>query len=188
MAASTLGHTTANLGLRAGKGSAYEGGVRVPSVAFAPGITKPGTVSETPVISLDWNSTMLELAGAKPLKGAQGVSLVPLLRGEAIAARPLYWHYPHYHPGGATPYSAIRSGDWRLVEFFEDDRAELYNLGADPGEEHDLAATEPKKAAELRAQLNAWRTQTGAQLPTPNPDYDPAKNAGGGKKQGAAEQ
>ena len=184
----TLGHTTANLGLRAGKGSAYEGGVRVPSIVFAPGITKPGTVSETPVISLDWNSTMLELAGGKPLKGAQGVSLVPLFRGESIATRPIYWHYPHYHPGGATPYSAMRSGDWRLVEFFEDDRVELYNLSADPGEEHDLAGTEPKKAGELRAQLHAWRTQIGAQLPTPNPDYDPAKNAGPAKKQGALEQ
>jgi arylsulfatase A-like enzyme len=170
------GETTANLGLRAGKGSAYEGGVRVPAIAFAPGISKPGTVDETPVISLDWNSTILELAGSKPLDGAQGVSLVPLLRGESIAPRPLFWHYPHYHPGGATPYSAVRDGDWRLVEFFEDDRVELYNLKADPDEQHDLAAAEPKKAAALRSELHAWRARVGAQLPTPNPDYDPAKS------------
>jgi arylsulfatase A len=172
----TQGQTTANLGLRAGKGSAYEGGVRVPAIAFAPGINKPGTVNETPVISLDWNSTILELAGSKPLDGAQGVSLVPLLRGESIPPRPLFWHYPHYHPGGATPYSAVRDGDWRLVEFFEDEHVELYNLNTDPEEQHDLAAAEPKKAAELRSELQAWRSHVGAQLPTPNPDYDPAKH------------
>jgi len=171
----TLGQTTANLGLRAGKGSAYEGGVRVPAIAFAPGITKAGAVNETPVISPDWNSTILDLAGARPLDGAQGVSLVPLLRGESIPPRPLFWHYPHYHPGGATPYSAVRDGDWRLVEIFEDNRMELYDLKNDPEEQRDLAATEPKKAAELRSELAAWRSRVGAQLPTPNPDYDPAK-------------
>jgi arylsulfatase A len=128
------------------------------------------------VISLDWNSTILELAGSKPLDGAQGVSLVPLLRGESIPPRPLFWHYPHYHPGGATPYSAVRDGDWRLIEFFEGDRAELYNLKDDPEEQHDLSAAEPKKTAELRSELQAWRTRVGAQLPTPNPDYDPAKS------------
>ena len=172
----TQGETTANLGLRAGKGSAYEGGVRVPAIAFAPGMTKPGSVIETPVISLDWNSTILELAGSPPLDGAQGVSLVPLLRGESIPPRPLFWHYPHYHPGGATPYSAVRDGDWRLVEFYEDGRVELYDLKADPDEQHDLAATEPKKAAELRSELHAWRSRVGAQAPTPNPDYDPIRS------------
>lgn len=184
----TLGQTTANLGLRAGKGSAYEGGVRVPAIAFAPGMTKQGSVNETPIISLDWNSTILNLAGAKPLKGAQGVSLTPLLRGETINPRPIFWHYPHYHPGGATPYSAVRDVDWRLVEFFEDNHVELYNLAIDPSEEHDLAATEPKKAAELREELHTWRAQVHAQMPTPNPDYNPEKEMAPPKKPAPPEQ
>jgi arylsulfatase A len=178
----TLGQTTYNIGMRAGKGSAYEGGVRVPAIALVPGVTHAGTVCETPIISNDWSSTLLDLAGAKPLEGCQGVSLAPLLRGESLAARPLFWHYPHYHPGGATPYSAVLDDGWRLVEFFEDDHAELYHLTEDPMEKNDLAAAQPQKTAELRARLEAWRKSVGAQLPTPNPNYDPAKDAAGGKK------
>jgi arylsulfatase A-like enzyme len=184
----TLGQTTYNLGLRAGKGSAYEGGVRVPAIALVPGVTKPGAVIETPVITPDWTATLLELAGAKPLDGAQGVSLAPILRGGTIPPRPIFWHYPHYHPGGATPYSAVLDGDWRLVEFFEDDHAELFRLRDDPAEEHDLAAAQPEKTAELRSKLRAWREKVGAQLPTPNPDYDLIKDAAKPKKAKAPEQ
>jgi arylsulfatase A-like enzyme len=86
---------------------------------------------------------------------------------------PLFWHYPHYHPGGAAPYSAIRDGDWRLVEFFEDGRTELFHLKDDVGEAKDLAASMPEKAAELRKKLSDWRTSVDAQVPTPNPDFKP---------------
>jgi arylsulfatase A len=85
----------------------------------------------------------------------------------------LYWHYPHYHPGGATPYGAIRARDWRLVEFYEDMHVELYNLKDDVGEKHDRAKDLPEKAAELRDRLHAWRQAVGAQMPAPNPDYKP---------------
>jgi len=168
-----LNQVTSNLGLRAGKGSAYEGGVRVPAIALVPGVTRAGTVNATPVISLDWTATMLDLAGAKPLDQQRGVSLAPVLRGGEIPARPLFWHYPHYHPGGATPYSAVRSGDWRLIEFFEDHHAELYNLKDDISEKTDLSAKNPEKKEELLKLLADWRTSVGAQMPSPNPNYKP---------------
>ena len=169
----TLGQTTANLGVRAGKGSAYEGGVRVPAIALVPGVTKAGTECATPVITHDWFSTILDLAGVASPTEADGVSLAPLLRGGEIAARPLFWHYPHYHPGGATPYSSVRDGEWKLLHFYEDDRVELYDLAADPAEQHDLAAANAAKAAELRAKLDAWRKAVDAQTPTPNPQAQP---------------
>jgi arylsulfatase A-like enzyme len=113
---------------------------------------------------------------APPAPADDGESITALLKGGSRLKRDtLYWHYPHYHPGSATPYSATREGDWKLVHFFEDDRVEFYNLKDDPGEKNDLAASEAKRAAELRAKLNAWRASIGAQIPTRNPNYDPAK-------------
>ena len=175
-----LGDITQNLGMRAGKGSAYEGGVRVAGITYWPGVSRPATENATPVITMDWFATTLDAAGVKA--PSEGISVRPLLRGEKVAPRPLFWHYPHYHPGGATPYSAIRDGDWRLVHFFEDEHMELYNLAADPEEKRDLAATEKTKLAELRAKLDAWRKETGAQFPAPNPKHDPAKDAEKGPK------
>jgi arylsulfatase A-like enzyme len=183
-----LNQVTSNLGLRAGKGSAYEGGVRVPAIALVPGVTQPGAVNATPVISLDWTATMLELAGAKPLDQQRGVSLAPVLGGGEIPPRPLFWHYPHYHPGGATPYSAVLENNWRLIEFFEDSHVELFHLSDDPEEKHDLAASQPAKAAELSRRLQAWRESMGAQLPAPNPDYDPQHANDAPKKKAPPEQ
>ncbi|MEZ0255076.1 MAG: sulfatase [Chthoniobacter sp.] len=183
-----LNDVTSNLGLRAGKGSAYEGGVRTPAIVFVPGVTQAGTVNATPIISMDWTATILDLAGAKPLDQQRGVSLKPVLGGGEIAPRPLFWHYPHYHPGGATPYSAVLDDSWRLVEFFEDNHVELYHLSDDPLEAHDLAATQSGKAAELKAKLHAWRESMGAQLPTLNPDYDPNAPLQVPKKKAAPEQ
>ena len=173
-----LRDTTSNLPLRAGKGSAYEGGVRVPLIIKWPGVTKAGAVCDTPVITPDFYATMLEMAGLKQEQGqvVDGESVVPLLkRTGGLKREGLYWHYPHYHAGGATPYSAIRAGDWKLIEFFEDHHVELYNLKDDLGEKTDLAGKLPDKAAGLRAKLVAWRDEVGAQLPTPNPDHDPAR-------------
>jgi arylsulfatase A-like enzyme len=169
-----LNQITYNLGLRAGKGSAYEGGVREIGLVRWPGLTKPGSVCTTPAITLDWPMTIAAATGAK-LPGS-GVDVRPLLRGETIAPRPLFWHYPHYHPGGATPYSAVREGDWRLVHFYEDDHVELYDLAHDAEEKNDLAAAQPERAKTLRAKLDAWRKEVGAQVPTPNPNYDPSKD------------
>lgn len=170
---------TRNDPLRLGKGSAYEGGVRVPLVVKWPGVTKPGSVNDnTPVISVDYFPTMLEMAGGPaPRPGSgDGESIAPLLRGAASLTRDaVFWHYPHYHPGSATPYSAVREGDWKLIEFYEDRHVELYNLRADIGEKTELSRQQPEVAARLRAKLNAWRVSVGAQEPTSNPNYDPAK-------------
>ena len=181
-----LNQVTYNYGVRAGKGSAYEGGTRVVGLVRWPGVTKPGTTSATPVITLDWPTTIAATAGAT--LPAHGVDVRPLLRGENIPARPLFWHYPHYHPGGATPYSAMREGDWRLVHFYEDDKMELYNLATDPEEKQDLAATQPDRVKTMRAALDQWRKETTAQAPTPNPNYDPTKNAAPKRKGKNAEQ
>jgi arylsulfatase A len=164
--------------LRAGKGSAYEGGVRVPLIVRFPGTVKAGTTDDTPVITMDLFPTIRDLASISPSAAADstldGISLLPLLDGSGSLNREaLFWHYPHYHPGGATPYSAVRAGDHRLVEFFEDGRTELYNLKEDIGETKDLADEQPQKRDELRAMLAKWRESVGAQLPTPNPNYDP---------------
>jgi arylsulfatase A-like enzyme len=175
------GRPTDNAPLRAGKGTAYEGGVRTPTFAYWPGVTKPGSATNEPVITMDLYSTVLDIADVEldPAYAAQvdGLSLVPLLRDPTatLGRQTLYWHYPHYHNFGANPYSAIRDGDWRLVEFYEDGRVELYNLAEDVGEERDLAAEMPDKAAALRDKLHAWRKEVGAQDPLENPNYDRAK-------------
>ncbi len=173
--------TTSNKPLRFGKASAYEGGVRVPLIVHWPGVTKPGSVCDTPVITPDFYPTMLEMAGLKDAPGHRpdGTSLVPLLRQSGGVKRDaIFWHYPHYQhyqQGGTTPYSAVRAGDWKLVEFHDDMRVELYNLRDDIGEQHNLAATMPAKASELRDRLHAWRKEVGAQMPSRNHAYDPSK-------------
>ena len=179
-----LFNDTDNAPLRAGKGSAYEGGVRVPFIVSWPGQTKAGTTSDVPAITMDVPATILELTGVgnPPDQAMDGVSLAPVFAGKPLAREDLYWHYPHYHPGGATPYSAIRVGDWRLVHFYEDGHNELYNLASDIGEANDLAASEPERAAQLKQQLDTWLAAVGAQFPTPNPDYDPARDQAKGKK------
>lgn len=140
-----------------------------------PGVIKPGSVCHTPVIGVDFYPTLLAMAGVMPPPGVvDGESLEPLLRQSGSMKRDaIYWHYPHYHGGGATPYGAIREGDFRLVEFYEDNHVELYNLKEDIGETKDLAATLPEKTAALRQKLHDWRQRVGAQMPTPNSKYDP---------------
>ena len=173
---------TKNPPYRAGKGSAYEGGVRVPWIVHWPGVTKPGSTSDTPIISCDLYPTLVEACGLKvpAVHKVDGVSFASVLKGGPAPVRDaIFWHYPHYHPGGATPYSAARFGDWRLVEFFETGKVELYNLKDDIGEKNDLSAKEPERTALLHARLKAWRESVGAQLPTLNPDYNPEKEKPG---------
>jgi arylsulfatase A-like enzyme len=188
--------TTSNLPLRVGKASAYEGGVRVPLIVSWPGVTKPGSVSDAPVITMDLFPSLVEMAGLPPSVAAtalDGVSLAPHLRGGPPPARDtLFWHYPHhqhYQLGGAMPYGAIRAGDFKLVEHFNDRRAELFNLREDIGEQHDLAVANPAKADELRQKLHAWRVVVGAQMPVSNPRHDasrPEYTPPPGKKNAAA--
>ena len=176
-----LPSTNSNLGLRAGKGSAYEGGVRVPLIVRWPGVTKPGSTCDVPVFGADLYPTVLDAAGVPPASGKviDGVSLLPLLSGAGTSdswrRTDIFWHYPHYHPGGATPYTAVRSGDWKLIEFQENGRCELYNLKQDPGETQDIASRDSKRVRELRARIQSWRTKVGAQLAVPNPAYDPKR-------------
>ena len=169
---------TENLPLRRGKGSAYEGGVRVPAIAFWPGITTPGSTCDEPIITTDLFPTLAEIARAKlPESTAiDGQSLVPLFNDTTHKFdRNLFWHYPHYHAGGDGPYSAIRSGDFRLIVFHEDQQTRLYNLANDIEEKTDLSQTHPQKLATMKRQLQEWQSSVGAQMPTPNPDYDPAR-------------
>ncbi|MCW5555676.1 MAG: sulfatase [Verrucomicrobiae bacterium] len=163
---------TDNSPLRSGKGSLYEGGIRVPLIVRLPGVTSRGSVCDEPVICTDFYPTILELCGvsaaSRPAAGPlDGQSVAPLLRqpNARLNRDALYFHYPHYYMT-TTPVSAIRAGDWKLLEYFEDHRVELYHLQDDPGETRDLAGQQPTRAAQLRDQLDAWRSAVGAKVPT----------------------
>lgn len=161
---------TANGALRKGKGFPYEGGLRVPLLVKVPGLTRGGSVCETPVISHDFVPTLLELAGAPAKRPvSDGVSLAALLRGPAPLKRDaLFWHYPHYWLGGqVSPYSVARAGDWKLIRFYEDGHDELYNLRDDPEEKTDLAADRTETRRTLARRLDLWLKETGAQMNLP---------------------
>jgi uncharacterized sulfatase len=180
---------TTNKPLRGEKGTLYEGGIRVPAIMRWAGEVPAGTVCDVPVISMDLYPTLMHLAGVKLDEAAatelDGTSLAGLLKDPKSAPEreALYWHLPHYHH--STPASAIRSGDWKLIEFFEGNELELYNLKADPSETLNMVAMEKAQAEELRVALAAWRQKVGARLPAPNPNYDPARETelGKGKKE-----
>ncbi len=166
---------THNTPFRAGKGFLYEGGLRVPLIIRWPGRIAPGKATSTPVINTDLLPTLLELAGIPVPAGLDGQSFARLLRGKgALPARPLYWHFPHYNNQGGRPGGAVREGNWKLVEFYDEGRVELYDLSRDIGETKDLAAQQAGRAKAMRAKLAAWRTSVGAQENIPNPSFDPA--------------
>jgi arylsulfatase A len=163
---------THNTPYRAGKGFLYEGGVRVPLLMRWPGHIKAGTVIDTPVISTDLAPTMLALAGILA-DMPDGVSLAGLLtRGEALLARALFWHFPHYTNQGSRPGGAVREGAWKLLEHYEDGHCELFNLEQDPGEAKDISAQEPARVAALRGKLEKWRREIGAQENRMNPKFN----------------
>ena len=171
-------------GLRDFKGFSHEGGVREPLVVKWPGKTTPGSTCDVPVIGTDFYPTMLQMAGLplKPKEHMDGLGFASLLTGKAkdLNRENLYWHYPHYHR--TKPYGAVRSGNWKLIEFFEDGALELYDLSNDPLETQNLMKENPEKADQLLKQLKAWRKSVDAQMPVPNPDYDPARANKKGKK------
>lgn len=163
--------------LNGGKGQLLEGGIRVPLAIAGPRIKQPGRKSDVPVASIDLFPTLLELAGLPAPSGQvqDGLSLVPLLKGEQTLKRErLFWHFPCY-VGKATPCSALREGDFKLIEYFENGGYhELYNLKSDPGEVRNLAKSVPDKAAAMLQTLHEWQSKTGAMKPSgPNPNYDP---------------
>ena len=159
---------TSNAPLRAGKSTLYEGGIREPLIVRWPGVVKAGAVCRTPMSTVDFYPTLLQIAGQSADSGriCDGVSLLPLLKGEKsqLARDTLYWHYPlkkrHFLGGRST--GAIRKGDWKLIEFFDDGTVELYNLANDISEKNNLADKIPPKTAELRQLLTRWRRQVGA--------------------------
>ncbi len=160
---------TSNHPLRSGKGSLYEGGIRVPLIVRWPGHTPANAVVREPVVTMDLLPTILAMASLQNDQKIDGQSLVPLLENpeSRLDREELFWHFPHYYPT-TTPVSAIRSGDWKLLEYFEDNHVELYQLADDLGEQHDLAKQHPKVAGRLRDRLHNWREEVDAQLPTPN--------------------
>lgn len=166
------GSPTSNLPYRGGKGWTYEGGIREPFIIRWPGVTRPGSVSHVPVCTIDFLPTLMEAAGVAPLPGQvlDGVSLVPLLGGGTIDRDCLFWHYPHYSNQGGIPSGAVRQGDWKLIERYEDGRVHLYDLAADPGERHDLAADHPERVEDLRRRLHAWYREVDAKFLEPQPD------------------
>lgn len=163
------GHPTSNLPLRAGKGWMYEGGIREPMIVRAPGVTRPGSVCDSPVISTDFFPTILELAGvpAEPDHHLDGVSFVSLLKGGTRERPAMFWHYPHYGNQGGAPTGAIRDGDWKLIEWYEDGRLELFNLAEDLSEKHNVAAEHPDLTQKLATRLRKWRSEMGAVMPSP---------------------
>jgi len=164
------GGPTCILPLRAGKGWLYEGGIREPMIIKWPGVVRPGSSCSEPVTSTDFYPTMLQMAGMplKPEQHVDGVSMVPLLKETGkLKRQAIYWHYPHYHGSGSKPSGAIRAGDYKLIEWYEDNSIELYNLKDDIGERNDLAGKMPEKAAELRRLLHQWLEKTEAKVPTP---------------------
>lgn len=168
---------TSNTPLRAGKGSPYEGGHRVPLIIRWPGVTQPGATSAVPVMGIDLLPTLLEAAALPPADGKakpDGVSLASLLREPGTSLdRPLFWHYPHYHPGGATPYAAIRDGDWKYLQHYESGTNLLFNLATDPAETISLTHQHPDRAEPLARKLFQWHGSVGAQWPMANPSWTP---------------
>jgi arylsulfatase A-like enzyme len=145
-----------------------------------PAVVQSGQIIEAAVSSPDFFPTLLDAASMKPQpdQTLDGVSLLPLLKGGAIPDRSLFWHYPHYGNQGGAPSAAVRRGEWKLIQWQEDDRVELFNLASDISETTDLAPQEPQRVASLRAELQEWQEQVGAKFPVPNPNYDAAKPSG----------
>ena len=188
------GDITDNAPLRSGKGSLYEGGTRVPYIFRWPGAIAAGGTCAEPIASVDIHPTLVALAGGKrPADQVlDGADITPLLRGDSASFRrdALYWHFPGYLGSGAnqwrtTPVSAIRRGEWKLLEFLEDGRLELYNVVTDVGQTNNLAAAKADLAKELHAKLQAWRAEVKAPMPAKRESIAPAPAAGGkGKGKG----
>ncbi len=163
---------THNTPFRAGKGHTYEGGQRIPLIVRWPGHVPAGRVVDAPVNNVDWIPTLLEMAGTTPPDGFDGVSFAHGLTGGAFPTRPLFWHYPHYTNQGGRPSGVMRDGRWLLVEYYDEDRTELYDLSAELEQKQDLAAREPARVATMKTALADWRRANDAQLNTPNPEND----------------
>jgi len=168
---------TFNAPLREGKGFLYEGGVRVACIMKWPGVIKPGTTTDEVACSIDFFDTILNATGITCSSKRDGVSLTPIFHGEHLKRRDLYWHYPHYANQGGKPGGAVRDGAYKLIEFYEDSRRELFDVTQDSAESRNLAAEKPEVVKALAAKLDAWRKEVGAKMPVANPGYKPNPQA-----------
>ncbi|WP_208890625.1 sulfatase [Polaribacter sejongensis] len=168
--------STNQLNLRGGKGYQWEGGIRIPYFIDVPWVKQSGVNINVPVSGVDLFPTLLDLSGLplKPEAHKDGVSLKPLLLGENIDERPLYWHYPHYGNQGGEPSSIIKKGKWKLIYYWEDNHAELYNLDADLGERTDVAESNPEIATQMKTQLLDWLESMGTHYATKDALWDKA--------------
>ncbi|MGR3807324.1 sulfatase [Pasteurella testudinis] len=174
--ATAEGSPTTNKPLCEGKGWMYEGGTREPLIVRWPNYIAANSIIETPITSTDFYPTLLECAGLPllPQQHCDGISILPTLTGESQQSdRALYWHYPHYSNQGCTPGCSVREGEWKLLEFFEDNKLELYNVYHDIAETNDVSRQHPDITARLKAKLDQWKQQVGARIPQPNPNYQP---------------
>lgn len=174
--------STSNLPLRGGKGWMYEGGIRVPVIIKWPGQGKTNKVCKVPIISTDFYPTILDMLGLPllPDQHKDGVSVAPLLKGkEALDRKAIFWHFPHYsNHGMQSPGGAVRYGDYKLIEYYENNTVQLFNLAHDIGEQNDISKQEPTKVNELRKMLHEWRKSVNAKMPTLNPEFSPDSTAG----------
>lgn len=178
--ATAEGSPTCNAPLAEGKGWMYEGGTREPLLIKWPGVVEKGSVCKEVVTSTDFYPTLLEAAGIPlmPEQHVDGANLMPLLKQSGKLDREaVYWHYPHYGNQGCTPGCSMRMGDFKLIEFFEDERFELYNLNEDLSEECNLAEKMPDLLDKMKTMLDAWKTDVDAVIPIPNPDFVPWRDA-----------
>ena len=168
------GFATSCLPLRGGKGRQWEGGIRQPLYISWPGVTPGDTTSDVPVTGTDYYPTILEMAGLepRPKQHVDGVSIVNALKGGSLPERSLFWHYPHYGNQGGEPSAMIRKGEWKLINYFEDGRNELYHVNRDLGERQNLAAQHPAKTKSMLAELKEWQAEIGARFPTKNPKWN----------------
>ena len=177
--------------LRSGKANLYEGGIREPLIVRWPGVVAPGSTCGEPVTSVDFFPTFLEILGLEnaATNAIDGVSLLPLLKQSGTLSRQaVYWHYPHYHSSSIGPCGAVRAGDYKLIEWYDEticgpgNELELYNLKEDIGEQNNLSRKMPEKARRLKDMLAAWRGEVNAQTLAPNPNYNPQRARKSGKQ------
>ena len=161
------GSPTSNLPLRGGKGWVYEGGIREPWIVRYPGMAKAGSTSDEQICSIDLFPTIAGSAGIEVKHAIDGIDIRPALQGKTLDREALYWHYPHYSNQGGIPGGAIRMGDFKLFERYEDGRVHLYNLKDDIGETKDLAADMPERTQQMRDRLHAWYKTVDAQFLQP---------------------
>ncbi len=168
------GSPTCNFPLSEGKGWMYEGGIREPLIIKWHGVIEPNTICNVPITSTDFYPTILDMAGLDLIyeQHCDGVSFLPaLVNSGTIDREAIFWHYPHYGNQGGTPSASVRSGDYKLIEFFEDGHLELYNLTEDIGEKNNIANDYPEITKKLKEMLKEWQHQVSARIPEQNPDY-----------------